>query len=723
LKHRSSFNIFGIAMKHSHHVKIIFHGLLFIIVLSQYGCFIFTPVGNAISSTYDNTVSYFNVYYNASRIFNEAEDEIRTAAITNRVKESASPAATPQIQIQGSTKQKFGQVIDKCSYILAFYSSSSLVDDALMLIGKSFYYQMEYIKSERKFEELIAKYPNSSLVLEAQLWLAQTEEKLGKYEDGIRLAEQTVSDAIKNNEDEIETQTHLLLGVLYNNSNQPDKAIAEYEKGIEIAGDNDIKSEAQISLGKVYFATGKYSKAAETFLKVRELTSDIYLKYYSGLQAAISYGKLEEYKKELSLLNEMIEDFRNKEYLPSLLYERANNYLASGSMDDAIAEYFYIDTTYIRTEHAARSAYKLGTLYTTDDPNYALALKYYTEVNSALPLDITPDGKRKFTAFTKYFDARKKIFEVDSLLMVIQDTTRKIIIDTNLTAATDSVNRHGISNDSTKENTTQSVLKPVNLNADSINIIKSIAAQELGDIFYSEILVPDSAFYWYNKSLSWNYHKVRSPRILYVLAEHSRTNPEKKYPLPAEYHNRLIQDFPESVYADEARRFLGKEIVTNKSDSADIYFAKAEKEIDSQQYNKAIETFRKIRHSFPKSHLSAKSEFAIGWIYENRLSQPDSATAHYKLLVKDYKGTLYAESASKRLFEEQKIDTSKTIGTKADTIKRATVPLIDKKAGVDVEDESGLLAKPKDERGNRRNRVPTPNPNPSPKDIEEVEKR
>ena len=44
---------------------------------------------------------------------------------------------------------------------------------------------MDYLKSERKFAELLAQFPKSSFALEAQLWYTRSEEKLGKFSEGI----------------------------------------------------------------------------------------------------------------------------------------------------------------------------------------------------------------------------------------------------------------------------------------------------------------------------------------------------------------------------------------------------------------------------------------------------------------------------------------------------------------------------------------------------------
>ena len=209
-------------------------------------------------------------------------------------------------------------------------------------------------------------------------------------------------------------------------------------------------------------------------------------------------------------------------------------------------------------------------------------------------------------------------------------TRKSIVRHVVLPNMISSVDSHKVKNvvlDTIKGKSMRVAAKPAIPSADSLRTLKSIAAQELGDIFYSEIIEPDSAFYWYNQSLSLNYNYFRSPRILYVLAELSRTNAENNFPSPEEYYSQLNQDYPESVYAEEALRFLGKTSSLMKKDSAAEYYARSEKEIDAKQYEKAVVTLRSIIQLFPKSNLAAKSEYAIGWIMENFLGQPDSAIA------------------------------------------------------------------------------------------------
>lgn len=826
-------------------------GIVFVFFIQ--GCAVFGPVGHAISQGYENTVTYFNGYYNAKGLFNEAEDEVRADILAKRGQDLSQSGAN---QIPGSTKDKLNKVIDRCSNILAFHSSSALVDNALFLIGKSFFYEAEYLKAERKFTELLAQYPNSSFVLEAHIWYARTEEKLNKVNEGIRICESAISLAKEDHDEDLEAQAHQVLGSLYLIQKRWDNAIIENEKILAFSVNKDLKAETVMKLGDIHFSQEEYEKAAHMYLQIGEYTSDIYMNYYGGLHASQSYLKLREYPRGLKLIDEMIDNFRYKIYLPELLYERANNYAASGRRNDAIEEYIYIDTTYTPKEYSIRSAYQLGQIYEKEIGDYRLALKYYTKVNASSGLKSVEEGKMKYVTLTRYFQSRRNLYLADSLLTVLMNAKMKMSID-SLTGAADSlelsfdtlqiqagiarlranmdstngnipslVNQYShdsadsllmvkairdslqykinsliertkilredtltLTSDSlrpdiqesetlshpfrkntrgtdipamdsvrTKSHTTsrryhakQDLLRagksfpdsiqvrdtlhisralsgksdsismkmdssqqwkgkialrdslsksdsiktikkqalPVSISVDSINVLKSIAAQELGDIFYSELLVPDSAYYWYNNALTWSYDSDRSPRILYILAELSGENTKDGYRAPEEFYKQLNRDFSRSNYAEEARRFLGITTTNKKLDTAAVYYQQAEKQVDAKQYTAAIKTFYSISKDFPQSKLAAKSDYAIGWIYENHLALPDSAFVQYKRVTEKYKGTRYAEAAGNQIagaLEQEKAIQDSLNKIEEDSIKTATAKLDSMKAATALKD-------------------------------------
>ena len=76
------------------------------------------------------------------------------------------------VPIGTGTRTKFTTVIEKCSKLLQYHPESDLVDDALLMIGRSYYFQAEYQQAERKCRELIDGYPESALVPETQVLLS-----------------------------------------------------------------------------------------------------------------------------------------------------------------------------------------------------------------------------------------------------------------------------------------------------------------------------------------------------------------------------------------------------------------------------------------------------------------------------------------------------------------------------------------------------------------------
>src|SRR3989442_2548330 len=78
-------------------------------------------------STYQNVTGYFNTYYNAKKLFDEAVTEV----------ESAPQRARDTVYFVGYSGNagpdaKFDKVIEKCSKIIQFYDKSAWVDDAIL---------------------------------------------------------------------------------------------------------------------------------------------------------------------------------------------------------------------------------------------------------------------------------------------------------------------------------------------------------------------------------------------------------------------------------------------------------------------------------------------------------------------------------------------------------------------------------------------------------------
>jgi len=586
--------------------------VLLALPLIHSGCSVFTPIGDAISHVYENTVSYFNAYYNAKQAFDDAENEIRIATSAAR---SPGQKRTNRFVVPASSKQKLTVVIDKCSSLLTFHSTSSFVDNTLVLLGKSHFYLEEFTKAERKFAELIEQYPSSSFVLEAKLWQARSLVRLGKAEEALKNAEVLAAESERLGEEEAAATALLLAASLYEGFGNQQKAVAQYERVTALTSDDEVLAETDLRLADLYFSSGQYDKAVSAYYKAAELTSDVASGYQAKLQAAVALSERKAFNEALEVTDDLARDFRYKEYAGTTRLERARILYAGDRKEEAIDEYRYLDTAFARTDVGPLASFRIGEFLEKEIGDYDSATTFFNRASLNRNTSVFEPARRKSTALTRYKELRRSVAHHESLLLV------------------------NMEHDS------------LTMNADSLRGLLARASAELGDIFETDLMMPDSAVAWYRWSLALGVDSVKSPRALFVLAEIAAAHPEKRFGDPRDYYHQIIEQFPRSKFADQSREIVGLPKREQQMDAAERLFVDAEREIEGERYEEALSALSAITARFPASPFAARSEYTIGWIYEHRLSKPDSALAHFRKLMEQHGSSKYAVAIRTRLAE------------------------------------------------------------------------
>ncbi len=94
---------------------------------------------------------------------------------------------------------------------------------------------------------------------------------------------------------------------------------------------------------------------------------------------------------------------------------------------------------------------------------------------------------------------------------------------------------------------------------------------------------------------------------------------QEKHEEALETIQKLLDNYPESDYASEARFMLADGFANIKND-----------------YPKAVIEYRRIILEFPDSNLAPKAQFMIGYIYANYVKDYDKARAAYLEFRKNY---------------------------------------------------------------------------------------
>lgn len=610
----------------------VFHFLLpflLSILLTFNGCSFFGSIGDAISDGYQNTVAYFNSYYNASRAFDDAEAEI---AVSDKNSGIRGFTDRPQ-PLSNTARQRLLMVNDKCSNILQFYPSSALVDDALMLIGKSYYYQAEYLRAERKFTEFLSQYPDSPLSSEVRLWYVRTLARLKNNEEAIQVGESLLTQTETEGETDFAVGAADVLGVLYERMNQHQQSLAMYDHLQKIAPDNEVRAWGLYRAGQKLVGLQRLEDAASRFKLAADNSDDRQFKYQCLLERIRVLRSLGRHEESLSLSNEMLNDFLFLQYSKELQFERGLTHLEAGEFQAAEDDFVAVDTTAGRSELGARASFERAKLYEYVRQDYRAARDAYTRATSFPVAEIVSTARKKQAGLTRYWslvDARMKL---DSLIV------------------------YGSVSDSLPADS--GAAKPP-LDLDSLQSAAANSSYELGELFYIDIENPDSAVYWYGQALEDIDDSVRTPRIKYILAELALSYPTKQYADGLGMLRSIIERYPKSLYATRAKTQLGISLDPSETDNGEILYKKAEARIDSGDYVEAITTLRTIAKEFPFSPFASKSAYTIGWLYENRLSQPDSALSEYARLLQSYAGTPYAAVVRPRIraIEAARVDST-----------------------------------------------------------------
>jgi len=208
-------------------------------------------------SVWDNFITYFNLYYNADELYTKIEKQIldQKKDLFSIESPVIPPAANADVQ----------KLIEKCSAILQFHSTTSYVDEALMMLGKAFYYQKNYLKSQQKFKELLAADPEGEYVLESRLWIGKCDMRLRNYADGLALLKEVRDIAFEEDEEEIMEQAYIEEIVYRKTINDIPAAIQSANEFLEISDNETINAELWYEVGNLYTQINEIENAAVAY--------------------------------------------------------------------------------------------------------------------------------------------------------------------------------------------------------------------------------------------------------------------------------------------------------------------------------------------------------------------------------------------------------------------------------------------------------------------------
>lgn len=167
------------------------------------------------------------------------------------------------------------------------------------------------------------------------------------------------------------------------------------------------------------------------------------------------------------------------------------------------------------------------------------------------------------------------------------------------------------------------------------------AYYELAEIFIYSLDQTDSAENYLNLLLDKFTESDKRSKVLYTLGNFYKNNDKKTQ--ADETFEKLISMYPNTIYANEARKILGIKVQEDgfTVNPVDKIFNDALTLFNDNNYPESISKLKEVELRFPNDTLVAKSLYSIGWIYENKLVNKDSSLFYFKKLKEKFPSSEY----------------------------------------------------------------------------------
>lgn len=522
---------------------------------------------------------YYNTFYNAKHSYQLADQ---------KRKESETPGSrlTPAIY-----RELYKRAIAKASAVLELYPKSKWVDDALLLIGKSFYWREEYRDALTKYQEIQENFPNSNLLPESIYWQGLTLWALNRTEEA-RFAFSFID---KEKNPELFGLANLALAEMEAESENYESAIDAYRELIaQLDKGNKLLALAWQGIGNSLQKLNRNDEALEAYQNVLKSKPETDVNFATRIQIGKTLEQQGKLNEALAAYENILKVKRLRVYEAETQLKRANVFRLKEDYLVSEETYQSVVQKYPRSKYSAEAYYNMGLMSQQVFKDLEKAKDYFTKA-----------GRED-----RQSEAAEAAIQRSKDIMLLE--------------------RYRLQADDAKD--PQKAIVPL---------------FNLAELYLFNLGETDSALATYQQALALSDTSAYASKALYAIgliyADSLKNNTAAR-----ETFQNLIENYPNTPYATDAR----KRIALSRSDDAlaEARFLEAEElKKEGVPANDYIPLLQQIANEYPKSMYAPQALFAAAWAYENELNQLDEAKTTYRQVKNDYPLTRFAEIASEKL--------------------------------------------------------------------------
>jgi tetratricopeptide (TPR) repeat protein len=298
-------------------------------------------LGNRV---YHNITAHYNAYWNGKESYKEGLKQMNSSLrnnyseilpIFNYGTDQYAKALSPYME---RAIQKSSVVIQQHSMRFKNKEYNRWVDDAYLLLGKSYFYMGEYVSARRTFEFMIDEFKSTPSEYEAMLWLVRTYNRTKQFEKSGPLLKQ-FQDLVDYEKVPLSQQREfpMVYASYYLLQEKYAESVEFLNNAIDINNDKQLITRLKFILAQVYQNQGNLEAASELFLEVVHRNPAYDMAFNAKINMAKSYfagvGNSDEIIQSLEML---LNDSKNEEFCDQIYHALAEIALKEDDQSSAI---------------------------------------------------------------------------------------------------------------------------------------------------------------------------------------------------------------------------------------------------------------------------------------------------------------------------------------------------------------------------------------------------
>tara|TARA_R110000868_G_scaffold1211_6_gene9415 strand:+ start:5095 stop:7830 length:2736 start_codon:yes stop_codon:yes gene_type:complete len=592
--------------------------------------------------------AYYNTFFNAKKSFNLGEDKSESQARNYNTLQPIRIYETPL----GAGAADFQNAIDKGADILRKYDDSKWVDDALLIIGKSFFYRKEYFSADQKFDELYLSSENIEMKQEAAFWKGRVLLELELYNQGVQYLTDQLSIFEGDWENRIQHQVQTVLAEHYVERESWVNALDLLNESVQKLPKKTYKERGFFLIGQLNEILGNSEAAFEAYNEVTKNYTNYDLQFEAQkkqAEVARSLGKSDEAYRVFA---KMVRDDKNSEFISELNFELGKTEQDRGNYKKAEEIYIKIlrDSRVKPKPVTKAKVYNgLAEINRFNYNDYVLAAAYYdsaAKVNA--PIDELPDDFNATEFAISFGDYSKIKYEIhfqDSLLWLgslPQEQFDSVLVEL------ERLKREEIARLQKEQEDRRNTLINVNATNNQVNGAESI--EKNGFLSYKNpVLLAESAqqfrALWNGRPLLDNWRV--SSLIVDIVQEQNETNLNRGNSTKKGTDNEVFVsiDLSRIPFTPQDQDSVREDIAYLNYELANLFFLSLNLPDSAEYY------FNKVLDERPNSKVAPVSLYSLSELYSIQ-NNNGKAFDEAEELVNRFPNTVYAD----RLVEKFNIE-------------------------------------------------------------------